>query len=428
MAGELANDHALRVGEVTALSNYIEISHPEPAKLKAVNQLVLEWWTSTTGNPKAKIAWTSPIVCKTLQGQLVPLRVDLNDEFDPAWFVVAASTEELKEDIDDRFNTIFRNWVLPTMLIAGISGLGLVYMVTRSLNNLAEAARKRDEDANPKPMPIGGPFEVSQLAQTLNELGKDVQERDRELRDRAARYETILRAAGEGIIITSASGTIEEANKAAGRMFGYKPEQLIGKPVNSLMKQPIEASGESSFPNQDPSATVQSLDAAEGVRVDGSTFWLDVSLKPVLLRDRVVNTMVFRDISLRKESEERIRKLNDELENRVKERTTELESSYSKLEVALKQAEAASQAKDTFVANMSHELRQPLHIIIGFTEAMREDASDIKADQLLPDLNKVLAAAKHLLELINDILDMSKIASGRMELALDILPRGEVAE
>jgi PAS domain S-box-containing protein len=422
MTAALATDHALRVGEASPLSSYIELSHPDASQLKAVKQLVLDWWRDTTNNPKASIDWTAPIVCKTLQGQLVPLRVDLNDEFDPAWFIIAASTEELKEDIDDRFNSIFREWVLPTLIISIISGLGLVYMVTRSLNNLAEAARKRDDNENPKPMPVGGPYEVSALALTLNELAKDVQERDRELRDRAARYETILRAAGEGIIITSSNGTIEEANKAAGRMFGFKPDQLIGMSVNLLMKQPIGEAGESSSLSLDPLATVKGLDTAQGVRVDGSTFWLDVSLKPVMLRDRVVNTMIFRDISLRKESEERIRKLNDELENRVKERTTELESSYSKLEVALKQAEAASQAKDTFVANMSHELRQPLHIIIGFTEAMREDAADLKADQMLPDLNKVLAAAKHLLELINDILDMSKIASGKMELALDTFP------
>jgi PAS domain S-box-containing protein len=421
MAAALANDHDLRAGEVTPLSMYIELSHPDPVKLKAMNQVVLDWWTATTGDPKARIDWTAPIVCRTLQGQLVPLRVDLNDEYDPAWFIVAASTEELKEDIDDRFNTIFWRWVMPTLLIAGISGLGLVYMVTRSLNTLAEAASKLD-DENPKELPLGGPYEVSQLALTLNDLAKDVQERDRELRDRAARYETILRAAGEGIIITSANGTIEEANKAAGRMFGMKPEQLIGKAVNTLMKQPIEEAADASSLSHDPSATVKALADTQGIRADASTFWLDVSLKPVMLRDRVVNTMIFRDISLRKESEERIRKLNDDLENRVKERTTELESSNSKLEVALKQAEAASRAKDTFVANMSHELRQPLHIIIGFTEAMREDAADLKAEAMVPDLNKVLAAAKHLLELINDILDMAKIASGKMELALQTFP------
>ncbi len=421
LATALANDHTLRAGEVNAIASYIELSHPDPAKLKATRERVLDWWRETSGDPKAKIDWTAPIICKAFQGQLVPLRVDLNDDFDPAWFIVAASIEELKEDIDDRFNNIFWRWVLPTLLIASISGLALVYMVTRSLNTLAVAASKLD-DENPKPLPLGGPYEVSQLAKTLNNLAKDVQERDRELRDRAARYETILRAAGEGIIITSSNGTIEEANKAAGRMFGMKPEQLIGKSVNDLMKQPLQDASEQSSMNQDPMATVKALDAAKGVRADGSTFWLDVSLKPVLLRDRVVNTMIFRDISLRKESEERICKLNDELENRVKERTTELETTNSKLEVALKQAETASRAKDTFVANMSHELRQPLHIIIGFTEAMREDAADLKAEAMLPDLNKVLAAAKHLLELINDILDMAKIASGKMDLALQTFP------
>ena len=259
---------------------------------------------------------------------------------------------------------------------------------------------------------------MSQLAQTLDAMTKGVRSRDRELRDRAVRYETILRVAGEGVVITDSAGRIEEANRAAARMFGYSPEDLMDKPVTMLLKNP----GKMPDPEKALGSTVtfmsQGIDTIQGLRKDGSTFWLEMNLKPVPLKDRTVVTCIFRDVSLRREAEERIRRANEDLEARVKIRTAEFEEANAKLDVALKQAEAASRAKDAFVANMSHELRQPLHIIIGFTEALKEDTADLGAASIEPDLNKILAAAKHLLELINDILDMAKISSGKMELAV----------
>jgi len=83
------------------------------------------------------------------------------------------------------------------------------------------------------------------------------------------------------------------------------------------------------------------------------------------------------------------------------------------------QLEIASQHKSTFLANMSHELRTPLNAVIGYSEMLQEDAVDLGADGLVPDLQKVNAAGKHLLELINSILDLSKIEAGKMELQLE---------
>jgi GAF domain-containing protein/CheY-like chemotaxis protein len=83
------------------------------------------------------------------------------------------------------------------------------------------------------------------------------------------------------------------------------------------------------------------------------------------------------------------------------------------------QLEIASQHKSTFLANMSHELRTPLNAVIGYSEMLQEDAVDVGADGLVPDLKKVNAAGKHLLELINSILDLSKIEAGKMELHLE---------
>jgi signal transduction histidine kinase len=82
-------------------------------------------------------------------------------------------------------------------------------------------------------------------------------------------------------------------------------------------------------------------------------------------------------------------------------------------------AEAANQAKSSFVANMSHELRTPLNAIIGYSEMLMEEAGDLALDGFVADLRKIQASGKHLLTLINDVLDLSKIEAGRMELHLE---------
>jgi signal transduction histidine kinase/DNA-binding response OmpR family regulator len=83
------------------------------------------------------------------------------------------------------------------------------------------------------------------------------------------------------------------------------------------------------------------------------------------------------------------------------------------------QLEVASRHKSAFLANMSHELRTPLNAIIGYSEMLQEDAADMAADGLVPDLQKINGAGRHLLELINSILDLSKIEAGKMDLHLE---------
>lgn len=106
----------------------------------------------------------------------------------------------------------------------------------------------------------------------------------------------------------------------------------------------------------------------------------------------------------------------------LKQREAQLAHLVEELEVARDAAQEASRTKSSFLTNMSHELRTPLNAIIGVTEMLREDARDLKRDDDLEPLDRVLRAGRHLLALINDILDLSKIEAGKMDVHLESFP------
>lgn len=108
-----------------------------------------------------------------------------------------------------------------------------------------------------------------------------------------------------------------------------------------------------------------------------------------------------------------LKDMNNHLEELVKERTADLIA-------ARDEAIEASKIKSQFLANMSHELRTPLNAIIGYSEMLEEEASDLGEPAFAEDLKKIHASGKHLLSLINDILDLSKIEAGKMDLYLEV--------
>jgi len=119
------------------------------------------------------------------------------------------------------------------------------------------------------------------------------------------------------------------------------------------------------------------------------------------------------------EQDRRLANHRDQLEAQVAARTSDLVRTNNELLVAKEHAEVSNRAKSTFLANMSHELRTPLNAILLYSELIREDVEASGPSASLPDIQRIESAGRHLLSLINDILDLSKIEAGKMTLTMD---------
>jgi signal transduction histidine kinase len=166
--------------------------------------------------------------------------------------------------------------------------------------------------------------------------------------------------------------------------------------------------------------------AVEAMKMGAQDYLIKDRVTPTYLMSAIKNAIrISRSEEERKRVEEELVLANDRLENRVKERTSSLEEANSKLLAAKEIAESANKAKSTFLSKMSHELRTPIHAILGFTQLLQMDQKNPLVDYQNENMERVSSAGNHLLKLINEVLDLSKVDSGKIDLnieTLDLIP------
>lgn len=225
-----------------------------------------------------------------------------------------------------------------------------------------------------------------------------------ELAEQGARLTAILDAAPDPIITCGDDGLIDSFNNAAEAAFGWTEAEAKGHPATRMI--PIASRDSlgrlSTFCLREGGATIFTVNhITEGLRRDGSAFPVALSAGEMEIEGKRILTLIVRDITDKVQAREELLR-------------------------AKEAAEEANRAKSSFLANMSHELRTPMNAIIGYSEMLQEEAEDLGQDSFLPDLKKIHAAGKHLLSLINDILDLSKIEAGKMTLFLETFDAGQM--
>lgn len=248
----------------------------------------------------------------------------------------------------------------------------------------------------------------SMAVDLVNSLKKEIDERkvaERQSAESEFRLRTIVENEPECVKITDAQGNLLQMNPSGLMVIGADSlEQVVGHSVLDLVL-PDYHDAYLNFHQKVLAGETKNLEF-QILNLKGGSRWVESTATPIDYKGERVILAVTRDITARKQAEAVLENHRQNLELLIKERTAELEN-------AKLIAEAANIAKSAFLSNMSHEIRTPLNAITGMAHLIKR--SGVTAEQL-DRLEKIDVAGRHLLEIINSILDLSKIEAGKFEL------------
>jgi PAS domain S-box-containing protein len=217
---------------------------------------------------------------------------------------------------------------------------------------------------------------------------------ERDSKTLEARFRQLLESTPDGIVIVNPTGHILIANSQAERLFGYGAGEMRGSLVERLLPVGFRSSHKGHRASYFAQPRTRSMGAGlelHGLRKDGTEFPVEISLSPIKTEETPLVMSAIRDVSERKRFEKALQEKNVELEK-------------------------ANLAKDSFLASMSHELRTPLNAVLGFTGTLLMKLPGELNDEQTHQLEIVRSNAMHLLDLINDLLNLAKIEAGKVEL------------
>ena len=246
-------------------------------------------------------------------------------------------------------------------------------------------------------------------------FGKDITGRKRveeELRKSEERYRAMVETSSDWVWEIDADAKYTYVAPRVREILGYAPEELLGRTPFQLM--PEKEAGRVGMIFAEIAAERRPFSGFinSNLHKDGRVVILESSGVPVFGNDGeyLGYRGMDRDVTERELAEEELREYRDHLEEMIEERTAELL-------IAKERAEAADHVKSVFLATMSHELRTPLNSIIGFTGLLLKERTGALNEEQKQYIGIVRSSGSHLLDLINDVLDISKIEAGQLEVA-----------
>jgi PAS domain S-box-containing protein len=322
---------------------------------------------------------------------------------------------------------------------AAISAAGLAISVglllilsgvlTRGLTELAGATELLGAGHYDVELPVRGGDEVARLSAAFNRMSSALAERVAALRDSEARQRSLVDGLAAGVLFLDAEHRVRDCNEAACRILGIPRERLLGSNGLQPTTRQVLPDGSPADPDSYPSNVALRTGTAQRdvlrglMRGDGTRVWISINSEPLRRpgAERPYATVTsFTDVTLLIEAEQRLTQMNAELERRVIERTADLIS-------ARDAAERANRAKSEFLSRMSHELRTPLNAILGFAQILQLRPGHELAADAREQMRAIETAGWHLLQLINEVLDLSRIESGAMTVAREAVDLAAVA-
>lgn len=248
-------------------------------------------------------------------------------------------------------------------------------------------------------------FKAETEVRELNhQLEARVKERTNELKEKEQRLRMTVGTAADGIIVIDEDGIIDTFNESAQDIFGYSEKDVLGQDVKLLMPQHHAAHHHEYINNHMRTKEAHAIGTTrevEAVRKDGSFFPLSLAVSKIVTDNRVLFSAICRDLTQEKQ-------IAADLIN------------------AKAEAERANLAKSEFLASMSHELRTPLNSIIGFSQLLHFAKDNPLNEKQKTNVTHISSAGQHLLSLINDILDLSRIETQGFSLSIEAVDPKEV--